>query len=76
MSEELRCPSRLHGILMEGRLEVKCHSRRCGAGHGVIVLHYFDPLTSELMETRRFQEPATFVREHPAERQREMEGIQ
>jgi hypothetical protein len=61
MSDELRCPSRLHGILAEGRLEVKCHSKRCGAGSGVVVLHYFDPLTSELIETRRFQEPATFV---------------
>jgi hypothetical protein len=57
---EIRCPSRIHGVLNEGRMEVKCHSKRCGAGAGATVLHYFDPLTGELLETKRFADPQTF----------------
>jgi len=61
---QIRCPSRIHGVLAEGRFEVKCHSKRCGAGTGVTVLHYFDLLTGELLETKRFKEPkALFQRE-------------
>lgn len=51
---ELRCPSRLFGIIAEGRFEVKCRSSRCGASKDVTVLHYFDPMTGELLETLKF----------------------
>jgi hypothetical protein len=53
----LRCPSRLHGLVEDGRLEVKCRSKHCGASADVIVLHYFDIFTGELIETRKFREP-------------------
>lgn len=56
--DEIRCPSRIVGVVRDGRLEVKCSSKHCGAGNGTIVIHYFDLLTGELLETRKFQEPA------------------
>lgn len=57
---ELRCTSRLHGILTEeGLLEIKCRSSKCGARKGVVVMHYFDPETWELKDTRHFQDPIT-----------------
>lgn len=55
---EIRCPSRIHGKVVEGRLEVKCPSKHCGAGGGVLVFHYFDLLTGDLLETRTFREPS------------------
>lgn len=55
---ELRCP---HGIkfavLTDGIIEVKCRSSRCGAGPGIVVLHRFDALTGEMIETLRFRDP-------------------
>lgn len=55
---ELRCPSRLHGILADGHLEVKCRSAKCGAGNGTVVLHYFDHITGEFIKTLQFTDPA------------------
>jgi hypothetical protein len=55
---EIRCPSRIHGIVRDGELEVKCKSSHCGAGKGVVVLHYFDLLTGEATRTRTFREPS------------------
>lgn len=55
---ELRCPSRLHGVVIaDGHIEVKCSSGHCGARSGVTVLHYFDLLTGELLETKKFNDP-------------------
>jgi hypothetical protein len=55
---ELRCSSRIHGVVVaEGRIEIKCRSKHCGAESGTTVLHYFDLLSGELMETKRFKEP-------------------
>jgi hypothetical protein len=60
MDGELRCPVKLHGLITEdGLLEVKCNSSRCGHGSGVVVLHYFDPHTGQLKETKTFREPAS-----------------
>lgn len=53
----LRCPSRIHGVVEDGRMEVKCGSKHCGAGNGVVVFHYFDSITGELLETKRFADP-------------------
>ena len=59
---KFRCPSRIHGIVVEkGRMEVKCGSKRCGAGSGIVVLHYFSTTTGELLETRKFADPAKSV---------------
>lgn len=55
---ELRCPSRIkHGELVAGVLEVRCRSNRCGHEPGVVVLHRFDALTGELIETRKYNDP-------------------
>lgn len=59
---EFRCPSRIVGIITEaGLLEVKCSSKRCGAGNGVVVMHYFSTETGELKETRKFRDPSELL---------------
>lgn len=55
---DLRCDHRLHGILKDGLLEIKCRDRYCGATEGFVVFHYFDPNTGQMKETRRFKDPA------------------
>jgi len=55
----LQCPSRLHGYVEEGIMQVKCHSKRCGAGKGVVVLHYFNLASGALINTRKFRDPVT-----------------
>ena len=59
---ELRCDTKLHGVLHDGILEIKCRSNRCGAGPDVVVLHQFNILTGELIKTLTFREPR--IREH------------
>lgn len=54
---ELRCPSRMHGIVELKTIEVKCRSARCGARKGAVVLHSFDLSSGELIETKKFKEP-------------------
>lgn len=54
---DLRCESKKHGELLDGKLEVKCNSRFCGAGEGNVVLHVFDLETGECISTRRFKDP-------------------
>lgn len=55
---ELRCDSKLHGILRDGAiLEVKCGSRLCGHKPGVVVLHRFNARTGKLIETRKYKDP-------------------
>lgn len=58
MRIDLRCPSKLHGVIIdENRFEVKCNSKFCGAGNGVVVLHVFDTTTGKVVETKRFKNP-------------------
>lgn len=57
MTQELRCGSKKHAVLIEagsGVLEVKCDSRFCGAQPGVIVLHRFDLRDGSLADTKRY----------------------
>lgn len=55
---ELRCSSKLHGILRDdGTIEVKCDSKFCGHAPGVVVLHRFNAQTGELVETLNFKNP-------------------
>lgn len=54
---DLRCSSKKHGELHDAVVEVKCDSRYCGAGPGVVVIHRFDATTGELVETRWFKNP-------------------
>jgi hypothetical protein len=60
---ELRCPSRMHGILKETLIEVKCRSKFCGASSFATVFHYFDPQTGDLVDTKKYQEPPIVVKE-------------
>lgn len=54
---ELRCDSKLHAILDEEFVEIKCGSRFCGAQPGVVILHRFDLRTGDLIKTLKFREP-------------------
>jgi hypothetical protein len=54
---ELRCPSKKHGeVIDDHTVEVKCNSTFCGAGPGFVVLHQFDLVTGQLIQTRKYQE--------------------
>jgi len=72
--KQLRCPNTMHGELDEesGILEVKCTSKRCGAGNGVIVMHKFDLHTGKMLDTKKFSDPVIPIgierREHASHR--------
>lgn len=54
----IRCRGKPHARLVApGIWEVKCDSRVCGAGNGVIVLHRFATADGSLLETLRFKDP-------------------
>lgn len=58
-SHQLRCqPNTLHGILVDGQLEVKCRDKLCGYQRGITILHYFDVITGEMIKTSRFRDPS------------------
>ena len=57
MTNELRCPYKLHGIVEGQYLEVRCRSSMCGYAPGVAVLHRFDVATGKLVETLKFRDP-------------------
>lgn len=61
---DLRCEAKKHGELDDGLVEIKCSSRFCGAGSGVVVIHRFDASTGELRETLRFKDPARKKAQH------------
>lgn len=56
---QLRCGGTMHGRLniRDGKLEVKCRRRSCGAGRGVVVLHTFDLTTGHMVGTNRYADP-------------------
>lgn len=60
---DLRCDSKKHGELNDGHLDVKCSSRFCGAKPGVVVIHRFDVLTGDLIDTQRFRDPGPQLNE-------------
>lgn len=54
---ELRCEFKKHGELVEpGVIEFLCRSKLHNKGPGILVIHRFDTLTGELLETRFFRE--------------------
>jgi hypothetical protein len=55
---ELRCDNKLHGIINQDYVEVRCDSRWCGKRPGVVIIHRFSIQTGELIETLRFKNPA------------------
>jgi hypothetical protein len=66
---DLRCPSKKHGEIADSLVEIKCSSRFCGAGPGVVVIHRFDGNTGELVETRQFKDPTRKERTHASRHQ-------
>jgi hypothetical protein len=57
---ELRCPNGIKfGEITSDFIEVKCRSKRCGAGPETIVLHRFSH-EGELIRTLRFRDAAEF----------------
>lgn len=59
MEREARCPGKLRFILTEeGLIEMICHSYKCGAESGAVVLHYFDISNGEptLVKTKKFRD--------------------
>jgi hypothetical protein len=56
-AHQLRCENKLHGLALDGRIEIKCDSRFCGAGQGWTVLHEFNAVTGELVGTTRYKNP-------------------
>lgn len=61
MSQDLRCDSKKLAVLVtpaaDGVIEIKCDSRFCGAGRGVVVLHRFSTTDGELLSTTKYQSP-------------------
>ena len=61
---QLRCKSQLQGIIKEypngvRLFEVRCKNKWCSARKpGIVVLHYFDIVTGELVDTKRFRDPS------------------
>lgn len=59
---DVRCEHKKHGEIDDGLLEVKCDSRFCGAGPGIVVLHQFDASSGKLMKTMKFKNPKKEVK--------------
>lgn len=58
MTQDVRCGAKLHARLISSTtVEIKCDSRFCGAGKGIVVLHTFDLHTGDMIGTRRFKAP-------------------
>lgn len=59
---QLRCRSKLHGIkkVVNGIdcFEIRCKEKWCAErGAGLVVLHYFNVDTGELVQTKKFRDP-------------------
>lgn len=70
---DIRCAERLHFILIGNIAEVKCKSKRCGAGRGTVVLHRFNIKTGELVETLTFKDPQNLLVDNPLTEQARQE---
>lgn len=55
--KELRCDSKKHGEIIDDHIvEIKCNSKFCGAEPGIVVLHQFNAVTGELIQTKSYKE--------------------
>lgn len=60
---DLRCGHKKFGELTDdGYIEVKCSSKFCGEP-GTVVIHRFSAFTGDMIETKRFRDPAPIVKE-------------
>lgn len=53
---ELRCDHKMHAVINNGMIEVKCSSKLCGAGPGKVVIHRFDKETGDYVETLKYRD--------------------
>jgi len=53
---DVRCDHKKHAEIVGDVLEIKCSSRFCGAGNGVVVIHCWT-LAGDRLEDRRFRNP-------------------
>lgn len=53
---EMRCRHKLHGVVHEDTIEVKCSSSFCGSKPGVVVIHLFNSSTGELVDTKMYKD--------------------
>lgn len=53
---EMRCDFKLHGVLEEDVVRVKCNSSLCGHRAGVVVIHTFSTKDGKLISTDRFKD--------------------
>jgi hypothetical protein len=59
---ELRCSSHLHAVLTDdGLIEVKCRWKPCCDEPGVVVFHYFHPVTGDLVNTKQYRDPNSII---------------
>lgn len=63
---DIRCGNKKHGELIGEVLEIKCSSRFCGAGNGVVVIHRWAISSGECLSDKRYRDPVS-----PAARQQE-----
>jgi hypothetical protein len=63
MATEVRCEHKMHGVLHEGILEVKCRSSLCGHRSGVVVIHRFSAATGLLVETKYYKDTPIIKKE-------------
>jgi hypothetical protein len=54
---DIRCESKKYAEINDGVIEIKCKSRWCGGGPGVVVIHRWDARTGEVLKDQRFKEP-------------------
>jgi hypothetical protein len=60
---EMRCDHKLHGVVEDGVIEVKCGSSLCGKRPGVVVIHRFNALTGELVGTKLYKDTPIIKKE-------------
>ena len=53
---DIRCDNKKHGEILEGILEIKCSSRFCGAGIGVVVIHRWT-IAGDRLPDKLFADP-------------------
>lgn len=58
---DVRCPSRIQFRVEDERIEIMCSSKHCGAGNGAVILHYYNAITFEFIETVKYRNPAAYL---------------
>lgn len=63
---QFRCRGQLHGIAKQYKgidcIEIRCKAKWCAErGTGMVVLHYFNAVTGELVGTTKFRDGKEFA---------------